>query len=59
MGWFSLVDSLKKFARGEALLAEKAGEGKCSFLRFCSRYSETEIMSQGELVVSGAPFCCS
>lgn len=57
-GFLGLVDSLKEFASGEALLAEKAGKGKCSFLRVCSKYSETEIISQWELMVSGAPLCC-
>lgn len=57
-GFLSFVDSLQEFAGGEALLAEKAGEGKCSFLRVCSGYSETEIISQLEIEVSGAPFCC-
>lgn len=46
MGWLSLADNLKEFASGETLHTEKAGEGKYTFLRVCSRYSETEIISQ-------------
>ena len=57
-GFLCLLHSLEEFASGEALLAEKAGKGKCSFLKVCSTYSETEILSQWELMVSGAPFCC-
>lgn len=29
--------------------AEKAGKGKCSFLKVCNRYLETEMISKWEL----------
>lgn len=47
-GLLSLVYRLKEFAGEEALIAEKAGKGKCKFLKVCHWYSETEMISQWE-----------
>lgn len=48
-GLLSLVYSLQEFAGEEDLVAEKAGKGKCRFLKVCNRYSETEMISQWDL----------
>lgn len=48
-GLLALVYSLKEFAGEEALIAEKAGKGKCRFLKVSNRYSEIEMISQWEL----------
>lgn len=49
VGWLAFFASFKEFAGEGGLIAEKAGKGKCSFLKVCNRYSETDIISQWEL----------
>lgn len=44
MGWLAFFASFKEFAGEGGLIAEKARKGKCSFLKVCNRYSETDTV---------------